>query len=204
MIIFYIVFTFNILQYFNIFNFNQVIEIFYTSPERILFFGKNSLGEIDTKRLLGTMGNPNNNAILFLFFAAVFAPMPKNNKSRLIIFCLSFLAILLTQSRTGLIAFICMVIINIVIFKLGYKHIFRQLAFFVLIFIFINAVEYIEFNIQGPLTNGEMKEFTFKKDILKKRGLMPATRYLTNIIEDDISERSISGRIEIWQRLWVL
>lgn len=201
-IVFYIVFAFNLLHYFDILNFNKIIEPFYTSEFRLLLFGKNSLGEPDTKRMLGTMGNPNNNAIMFLFFAALFAPAKLSLRSHNVIYYLSFTGVLLTQSRTGMVAFIVLTIANIFIQKFSYKSVLKQLMFFVLIFIAINLVEYIDLSFKEPLTEEEKKELLEERNILDQDKYLPACKYLTNVVEDDRSEKSISGRLEVWKMLW--
>lgn len=203
-VIFVFVFIFNIMHYFNVFNFNNIIEPFYTSELRILFFGKNSLGFPDTKRMLGTMGNPNNNAIMFLFFITLFIPGKKSNKIHNIIFYLAFSGVLFTQSRTGMVAFIVIVIVNIFIQKLRYKIVLKQLGFFALIFLTINLLEYIELSLVKPLSPDEKKELIEKGEKLDRDRLFHASKYLTNIIEDDMSETFFSGRFNTWNMLWAM
>jgi hypothetical protein len=60
----------------------------------------------DIKRLLGLMGNPNNNAILFSFFYALFMSLYLSLRSKkyLYISLLSFLIVILCQSRTTFLA----------------------------------------------------------------------------------------------------
>ena len=69
--IFYILIIFNTLHFFDFWDFNLIIEQYYNGGIHIKTFGLNSLGEPATKRLIGTLGNPNNNAILFLFFTVL-------------------------------------------------------------------------------------------------------------------------------------
>lgn len=64
---------FNVLHLFNVFYFNEFITILYDTDGRdVMNFGKNSIGGPGPKRIVGTMGNPNINAILFLFYFAFF------------------------------------------------------------------------------------------------------------------------------------
>ena len=104
---FIVLLIFNFAHYFNLFNFNQNVEIYYATNEiHLTTFGLDSLGNPAVRRMIGTFGNPNDNAILFLFFFVYF--LAKSNifsfKKAPIFMYLSFLCILLTQSRTGFIA----------------------------------------------------------------------------------------------------
>ncbi|MBU2650553.1 MAG: O-antigen ligase family protein [Bacteroidetes bacterium] len=200
--IFPLIFLFNLLHYFNLFDFNRIIEPFYASEVRLLFFGKNSLGEPATKRMLGTMDNPNNNAIVFLFFAAIFAPGNQIRKYDYLVFLLSFIGLLLTQSRTGMLAFVAIMIADIYIRRLNYKRVFFLLSMFIIGFVLINAIEYFDIQSKALPTIEEKNAFIDKKQNLKFDELLPATEYLTNVIESDVSERSVTGRLEAWQHLW--
>ncbi len=106
---------FNIFHLFNLFYFNEIITILYDTDGRdVLSFGKNSLGGPGPKRIVGTMGNPNINGILFLFFFAFYSFLLielKNKESnwnllthtRLkILFLTSILLVILCQSRTDI------------------------------------------------------------------------------------------------------
>lgn len=103
-IIFVFVLFFNLLHYFNLFGFNQIITKYYGSDLQVSTFGFNSLGQPDTKRIIGTVGNPNNNAILFLFFVIFFFPEMKSKTSEKVFFLLAVFGTLACQSRTGFFA----------------------------------------------------------------------------------------------------
>lgn len=68
-IFFIILVVINFFQYFNILDFNDYIGKFYIPEHHLTVFMEEPLA---TKRLLGLMGNPNNNAILFSFFYSFF------------------------------------------------------------------------------------------------------------------------------------
>lgn len=102
--IFAFILLFNFLHYIDFLGFNKHIQIYYGNEIHILGFGLNSLGQPDTKRILGTVGNPNNNAILFLFFVITFFPEKEFTWKDKMFFYLSILGILACQSRTGFIA----------------------------------------------------------------------------------------------------
>lgn len=92
----------NFIQYFNFFNFNNYIGRLYIPEVHLSVFMERQ----DIKRLLGLMGNPNNNAILFSFFYALFMSLYLSLRSKkyLYISLLSFLIVILCQSRTTFLA----------------------------------------------------------------------------------------------------
>ena len=97
----------NALHYFDVLSFNTYVEVFYAPQHHLDFFGLNSIGQPAAKRMLGTLGNPNNNSVLFLFMLLFF--LPKRNKPIVWDFVFSTLAvsgIVMCQSRTGLLAFL--------------------------------------------------------------------------------------------------
>lgn len=109
--------TFNLIHYFDLFKFNTYCTILYDSDGRdTLLFGKNSIGEPGPKRIVGTMGNPNMNAIVFLLFFSFFSFLileKKNEKSSWNIgssykahalMMMSAYFVILCQSRTALVA----------------------------------------------------------------------------------------------------
>jgi O-antigen ligase len=96
--------AFNVLHYTDLFGFNDIVVSHYGSEQQVYTFGLNSLGQPDTKRILGTLGNPNNNAILFLFFTVWFFPSPGQMLKEKLWYYLSLLAVIACQSRTGFIA----------------------------------------------------------------------------------------------------
>ena len=85
---------------------NKVLEHYYNGGLQIQYFGKDSLGGPAVKRLVGTMGNPNINALLFGFFSLYYIPTNMNRKN-LGLFFVSLLFVFLCQSRTALLFIIC-------------------------------------------------------------------------------------------------
>jgi O-antigen ligase len=96
--------VFNVLHYTDLFGFNDLVVSHYGSEHQVYTFGLNSLGQPDTKRIIGTVGNPNNNAILFLFFTVWFFPSAGQTVKEKMWYYLSLLAVIACQSRTGFIA----------------------------------------------------------------------------------------------------
>lgn len=121
---------FNVLHLFNLFYFNEFITILYDTDGRdVLNFGKNSIGGPGPKRIVGTMGNPNINAILFLFFVSFYSFLLVESKkvesswnyftpnTVRALFLLSILLVILCQSRTGIVA-----LVIIYLFGLYYRR----------------------------------------------------------------------------------
>ncbi len=176
---FYLVFVLNMLHYFNVFDFNKYIEPFYSSGVHLESFGLNSLGLPDTKRMLGTAGNPNLNAIFFLFFSILFFPYKKEkNLIYSAIFYLSFLSILLCQSRTVFIAFIIIFIVGVIFSKKKPKYIISNVLILIAIFI----------GIKFSLSFFDSIGNTYLDSIGKVRQIQESN--------------SFTGRIEVWKHLW--
>jgi O-antigen ligase len=117
---------FNMLHYYNVFNFNEIVMPLYCpNPEQLKFFGRNSLGGPATKRILGTMGNPNVNALFFSFFMVYFMPYLRKSKWHFgkLMFFIAVAMLLFTQSRTGLLACVFVYICFIFIAKLSWKQV---------------------------------------------------------------------------------
>lgn len=95
----------NVLHFYNVFNINELLTYTYGDSIHFKLFGKDSLGNPAVKRMLGTMGNPNTNALLFLFFTVYFLPIEKKREQWVLCFTALFM-VFLCQSRTSLIAVI--------------------------------------------------------------------------------------------------
>ncbi|MAO32783.1 MAG: hypothetical protein CL824_04680 [Crocinitomicaceae bacterium] len=113
--IFYILIIFNTLHFFDFWDFNLIVEQYYNGGIHIKTFGLNSLGEPATKRLIGTIGNPNNNAILFLFFTVLLYSKKKKDYFLIFSIFLSLFFFFLCQSRTAIIALFAIIIIHLII-----------------------------------------------------------------------------------------
>lgn len=100
--LFLVLVVLNLLHFFEFPGINQLLEEQYNGGLQIQFFGKNSLGEPAVKRMVGTMGNPNINALLFTFFSILFLPF-QFNKKQLGLFLLALTMVFLCQSRTSIV-----------------------------------------------------------------------------------------------------
>ena len=213
-IVFIGVFVFNIFQYFNFFNINNTIELLYADYKHLIFFGKNTLGQPDTKRLLGTLGNPNNNsiAISFFFFYYLFSDQ-RNKYLKYLFINLSLLLILASQSRTG---FYSVTLIFIYYVLLHCKSIYKKLifvGFYILCFVFVSRLQ--EFETKISVTDSKKSIIAFEKShvvanqIINKHKLpkettdVSGTKYLSSVDFEDMDQNtSINSRLEIWKLLF--
>lgn len=165
---------FNFAHYFNVFNFNKIIEPFYATSEiHLSTFGLDSLGRPAVRRMMGTMGNPNINAILFLFFFVYFLSKSTAfsfRKENIFIY-LSFLCIIVTQSRTGFISGVSAYIFWIIFTK-------QKLKTTLINTLFLIATFFIAFAFNSL-----------------------ALTYFSNTSANIIENNSVLGRLEVWKFL---
>lgn len=114
--LFFVLIALNLLHFFNFPGINQLLEEQYNGGLQIQFFGKNSLGEPAVKRMVGTMGNPNINALLFTFFSIIFLPI-RFNKKQFGLFLTALTMVFFCQSRTSIVV-ILVLLIYLAIFHL--------------------------------------------------------------------------------------
>lgn len=134
----------NLIQYLDLFHFNQLLGSLYTPQGQLDIFMFQLSRHSATKRMLGLMGNPNCNAVLFLFFTCYYLAWYAYQKRNIISLIISVVMVLLTQSRTGFISLIVIFIIFI-LKDMNLKKIGKGLVlllFIVLALSIINA-EYI-------------------------------------------------------------
>jgi O-antigen ligase len=124
-IVFICLLLINFLHYHNLLNFNQIIMPLYCGENSVhlKFFGLNSIGFPAVKRMLGTMGNPNNNAILFLIFMLFYLPKEKWKTKNICFFVLCLIAFLACQSRTSLVAFFVIIVVNFIIIRVKWQKV---------------------------------------------------------------------------------
>lgn len=208
--IFIILFLLNILQYFNLFNFNYLIEPLYADIKHLVYFGKNTLGEPDTKRLLGTFGNPNNNSLGISFFFFYYLFNKRKNKIKYLFVFLSLLLILASQSRTG---FYAVTLIFVVFLFTNCKEL-RFKLFYVLLYLFsffiinrfqdfekIISTKKEESVLQVDHKQNNVIKLKQYKDVLNNKDVS-GTKYLSSVDFEDMDQNtSINSRIKIWSEL---
>lgn len=227
--VFYLLFVFNVFHYFDFFEFNNYIEPLFASGTHLEMFGLNSLGEPDTKRMLGTLGNPNTNSIIFLLFSIVFLPKKGDSVLKNINFYLSVIGIFACQSRTGFIALGLIYILYLIFTWQGIKTHLVQLAILVGCFLFISNIdtliprdryiyvneEIIEKSRKGietessastlPTAAVESGEYKIPKGkkITLSTGDASGTKYIASLFGKKLSENSsLNSRIQTWGKLW--
>jgi len=174
--------VFNLFQYFNILNFNAVIEPFYSPEHHLKYFGLNSDFTIGTKRLLGTMGNPNNNGILFLFFIVYFLPTDESKVSKwqMVLFVVAIYGCIHTQSRTAFITLLLILTVyTIVRFAIVKRH--------YMLFLALLMVVLTEFYYDNLLYLGSLRGTKIQQD---------------DNFEFKTNNHSLQTRFEIWQHLY--
>jgi hypothetical protein len=195
-------------------DFNNTLELLYADSKHLIFFGKNTLGQPDTKRLLGTLGNPNNNSIgiSFFFFYYLFSDQRKKYIKFLFI-NLSLLLIVASQSRTG---FYSVTLIFIYYVLAHCKTLHKKLiyvGFYILCFIIVSKLQ--EFETKISVTDSKNSIITLDKshDVVKQMNDknkgpkeitdVSGTKYLSSVDFEDMDQNtSINSRLEIWKLLF--
>ena len=185
---FLIILIFNFLHYFNVFHFNHLIFLFYDIDQRdILEFGVNSIGQPAAKRMIGTMGNPNVNSMLFLFYLAFFVYEKIRNGFKTIYqdFYLisSVICIVLCQSRTGIVIMLLILLIYAFFTYKEYKRLIIQ-GFSILLLLFL----IFQVDKQSYTYVSNFKFQTEKNTSLKGR------LEVWNLLGNQILEKPIFGR----------
>lgn len=167
----------NLMHFFDLFQINKWIENAFEVGLNIEYFGKNSLGQPAGKRMLGLMSNPNNNAILFSFFAILFFPF-KFNKTKLIWFSIALLMTFLCQSRTSIFAILvfmaCISIFKLVKWTLKQWMVFGSIVLVCYLLAWMLCSQFFQYPIYGnSMFNGAA-----------------------------LNSHSALGRLEAWKYLW--
>ena len=108
----------NFLHFYDVFHFNSLLKYLYGDSIHFQLFGKDSYGQPAVKRMLGTMGNPNTNALLFLFYTVYFIPK-KTAITSWSYFFLALFMVFLCQSRTSLVGVGVLLLIIVFFGRMG-------------------------------------------------------------------------------------
>jgi O-antigen ligase len=187
-IAFVILIVLNLMHYHNFFGFNEHIMPLYCGENSIhlLTFGYNSIGEPATKRMLGLIGNPNNNAILFMIFLIHYLPKKEWKTKEMFFFYAAVIAVSACQSRTGIIAFAAIFVINFIIVKWKWWKITIHIFIVTLMLVFF-------FNLQAFSEYLHLDFLTTKKQ---------NKDYIISLFNDEAFQgNSWQKRLEIWQDL---
>jgi O-antigen ligase len=160
----------------------------------LFFFGLNSLLEPATKRMLGTLGNPNNNAILFLFFTVWYFPKKKWTVKEIVFFFLSVIAVCSCQSRTGIIAFVVVFLLNYIFTKIKWwKIILQSIAVMIILLLFFTVNFLLDF----------LLDFSFFKQNKLTEKIENRDYVLSLVDGNAFSGNSWTVRLKIWKELSV-
>ena len=196
--------VFNLLHYFNIFNFNYIIEHYYNGGIHIQTFGLNSIGGEATRRMIGTIGNPNNNAILFLILAILLWPRKKQNILAQIHFFLALSMSFLCQSRTAFIALFIIILFYIVV-GIVRKELNLLTRFSFLHLCLIVGAYLVSYSFS---TNVIPAQPYISDVVMEQQGLDSNVRtetYINSIFNSDVyKSNSVQGRLIVWNKLWVM
>jgi O-antigen ligase len=167
----------NLLHFFNLLHINFLLEHYYNGGIHIQFFGLDSMGAPAVKRLVGTMGNPNINGLLFGMFAILYFPF-KFKQKELIGFFIALLMTFLCQSRTSLV-----IIIGIFLFLLVFHRSKFKLQQW-LVLLFGTCTIYL---LSWMLATSFFQYTSYNNSLLDGTALFSG---------------SVRGRWESWELLW--
>jgi len=181
-ILFLLLLIVNLLHFHNILNFNQIVMPIYCGADNyhLTHFGLNSLMQPATKRMIGLLANPNNNAILFILFSIRYLPKNKWGTKEILFFFAGLIAILACQSRTGFLAFFVVFFVNYLITKISWKQILLQTgSVFLISWLFLTCNFFVY---SGAETH--------------------SSDYLLSLAGGNAyTSTSVKGRLQIWQEL---
>ncbi|KGP75406.1 hypothetical protein JT05_10600 [Desulfosporosinus sp. Tol-M] len=145
-VIFCLVFALNMLHYFNILSYNPIVMPFYANELQLSHFGVNSLGEADVKRMLGVLGNPNNNSIMMGFFSIYFiAHSTKESpeyKQNYILAGLAILMLLMSGSKTGVLSLVSVFAVYWLLSRMSIKQLLAVLGIGAASVVLINVFQF--------------------------------------------------------------
>ncbi|MEX1000589.1 MAG: O-antigen ligase family protein [Crocinitomicaceae bacterium] len=203
---FVVLVIFNMIHYYDLFYFNDLLENYYQAGKRVSEFGLDSMGHPTDKRLLGFLCNPNYNAITFMFFSIIFIPKygERLKIRELIFFSIAILMVFLCQSRTELVALaVTLVAYMVPIIRKELKKILLVLGVSAGCFVLSSAI--IEASVfsddsEPIVQNGDMDSEV--SDSLENAELNQPL-YLETLFDGSaIKSNSLQQRIVIWSLLW--
>lgn len=204
--LFIILVVLNLIHYYELFGFNDLLEEYYQAGERLQRFGKNTLGFAAFKRMLGTVCNPNNNALLFSFFLSFFLAdlWKKPTKKTWAFVFIATTMIFLSQSRTGLMCVAGSIGVVSVFFLEGqWKRLAGLVGITILSYTFSYGMTRLDFEVRknDPSELMDMQEYRRLQQLSKNKG--EQSTYLNTLMDGSaFGTYSMSGRLEIWKHMW--
>jgi O-antigen ligase len=167
-----LVVAFNALHFFDVLGFNQWVEPFYAPKVHLDVFGYDSEGNPGTRRIMGSMGNPNVNALMFLYLLIAIAPgerlSKRNTGLTLALVFVLILGVMLSQSRTAVVALAVVILVYGFLFSKRKRMLLGIAAFSVFAFFLMEWI---------------------------------GNTYLVTIVDPNRLERSGNLRFAQWQRI---
>jgi len=201
--IFALLVIFNLGHYFNVLGINELIETYYNGGIHLEFFGMDSLGRLSTKRMIGVIGNPNTNAIVFLIFIVLFYPKDRKINLSKLPFFMALVLFFLCQSRTGFGALLIVVLFQLLyctISKGGFK--LKNINFLPLLMVVVS------FSISYLFSANIIKTDVYNYDVTKIKTIDELVKteqstYINSVFSGDVTQtNSVKGRLKIWKHLW--
>ena len=199
---------FNLFQYFDIWDFNIYVEVHYAPPHHLIYFGYNTLFEPVTKRLLGTLGNPNNNAILFACLSIYFLAIKTENKKikivNYILFTCCSIACIQSQSRTTFIGLALALVLYVIVDRKNLIVSFMPfiISLFIVVVYFLNAdLRYLHTLKQLKITTSKNTIAIAKNEVDKRK---KAFQSADGDFKFESNNESLKGRFEIWRELFAM
>lgn len=145
-VVFCLVFALNMLHYFNILDYNPIVMPFYANEFQLPHFGVNSLGLPDVKRMLGVMGNPNDNSILMGFFSIYFivhsTKQSPEHKQNIFLAGSAIVMLLMSGSKTGVLSLVAVFVVYWILSKASIKQLLSLLGIALASVVLINVLQF--------------------------------------------------------------
>ena len=187
----------NLLQYFNAFNLNLFLSDVFPNPERYLFFGLDTLGQLTGKRMLGLAMNPNINAILFSVFAILFWPRPEQKKTDYFWFFVALVMVFLCQSRTAMVSMGVLILVHSFLSRKNLRLVAITAAIMVASF----ATSFLTTKYTTSIVSAP--NYMHEENVVIEEDLTSKVTYLESVIHGQFLEgSSMDGRFEMWEHLW--
>ena len=189
----------NLIQFFNLFHVNDFLDDYYMGGGRYSVFGLDSVGHLTYKRMIGLMGNPNDNAILFMTFVIFFFPKKGARIKDFWWFIGALVMMFLCQSRTALLALVPMLMAYAIINRKNLK---------LVAYTFLGAC--LSFGLAFGITKGTVNigypvELAVTNVESDSTNVQDRDTYLETVVNTSIAQsNSVKVRLEIWERLWIM
>lgn len=176
-LIFILSFFINMVHYFDFFDFTRNILVYF-DPNGIdvKSYGLNSLGQVSSKRLIGTLGNPNENGLFFLFLFLFYSARGGCQLKRFFSmsslgFIGSAIIVILTQSRTSIVILAVVTLSHLLFNPKRIKEISILVAISIICVLILINVNIVSFS------------------------------YISNTSASVMQNHSFVGRVDVWKML---